>query len=154
MAARPIKFKETLTEEEIQNQLRSDTYFHCERLHATMPKLACYKRQEGRDFWDCEKCPQGKSIRKEVMRARASAAADHIMKKREDKNQDKEKERVGYSIRIDGDNSVIGQYPDLEELLLKSAMGHVRTVENQALWYILQGLQKDGFGKENQDAKS
>lgn len=61
-------------------------------------------------------------------------------------NNDKQQEtttKSDFTININKDNSRIADYPDAEEKLKMFSIRHVRSIEDQCLFYILEGLSRD-----------
>ena len=113
--------------------------FRCERMHATMRKIVCVKRQTiglthrdnpytGFIPEECQKCKQGQELIVEL-----------DMKKNETETLNKS----DFTITISKDNSRISDYPDAEAKIKEFAIRHVRSVEDQCLFYILEGLKRD-----------
>ena len=68
------------------------------------------------------------------------------MPKSNDKANGKQQEittNPNFTIHINQDNSRIAEYPDAEEKLRLFSVRHVRSLEDQCLFYILQGLKLD-----------
>lgn len=121
-----------------------DVTFVCARMHATMRKSVCLKRQtQGLTYREnpmgiglipdeCQNCGPGKVLLKEAEMAKA--------------NNDKQQEtttKSDFTININKDNSRIADYPDAEEKLKMFSIRHVRSIEDQCLFYILEGLSRD-----------
>ena len=121
--------------------------FACLRMHATMRKSVCVRRQtQGLTYRDnpmgigfipdeCQNCQQGMALLKEAK-----------MPKSNDKANGKQQEittNPNFTIHINKDNSRIAEYPDAEGKLRMFSVRHVRSLEDQCLFYILQGLKLD-----------
>ena len=123
------------TEEQINDILNSAEYFECERMHTRMKRQVCINRQrQGKPSEvartqhtipeECRNCEQGKKILEEEM-----AKSGEIL------------------IHIDYNNSSIAKYPKVMDQLERLAMNQVRSVPDQALYYILRGIDQDDAKK-------
>lgn len=111
-----------------------------------MRKGVCIKRQTlGLTYRDnpsigfvpeeCKKCEQGQEI---------------IMESKRKNDNNGSANKSDFAISINKDNSRISDYPDAEEKIKEFAIRHVRSVEDQCLFYILEGLQRDTTKNESE----